>query len=85
MPTQTEPNKNAVPKAQSQSVSDLKDCLDALEKAKAIRRELKSKLNRDMLSDAEEIEFASALLSVSEQIRTLEGRKLVPLAEAAAR
>lgn len=56
----------------------LKDCLDALEKLHAIRRELKARLQRDGLLEDDEVRLAQELVTVSTQIRYLESRRLVP-------
>jgi hypothetical protein len=58
------------------SIKELKDCLDALEKLKGIRTELKGKLSKQGLSDDEEVKFAENLRKTSEQIRHLEEVKL---------
>jgi hypothetical protein len=61
------------------SVGELKDCLDALEKLKAIRRELKAKLNKEGPSDREEVYLAEQLFKMSEKIAHLEDSKLRPV------
>lgn len=61
---------------ESISLKELKDCLDALEKLKGIRRELKAKLCKEGLSDQEETDLASQLAKISESIRDLETMKL---------
>jgi hypothetical protein len=58
------------------SVKDLKECLDALERLKGIRRELKEKLSKQSLSDNEEVSFAENLCKISRDIRDLEWLKL---------
>lgn len=58
------------------SIKDLKDCLDALEKLKGIRTELKGKLSKQGLSDDDEVKFAENLRKTSEQIKHLEDAKL---------
>ena len=65
------------------SISQLKDCLDAFDKLKIIRRELKNKLNKEGLSDEEEAKLAANLKSVSEKIEKLEKIKLHELSEPA--
>lgn len=55
-----------------QSVKDLKDCLEALEKLKALRRDFKTRLGREGLSERDELRFAGELEAVSSQIRTLD-------------
>jgi hypothetical protein len=64
------------------SLKDLKDCLDALEKLKAIRRELKVKLSKEGLSDQEELDLASHLAKISKSIKNLETMKLRELSQA---
>lgn len=58
------------------SVKNLKDCLDALEKLKTIRRELKAKLNKEGLRDEEEVDLATHLSRISDNIELLEREKL---------
>lgn len=57
-------------------VSHLKNCLDALEKLKAVRREIKQRLTREGLRDDEEISLADDLAKISRQVDTLEKAKL---------
>ena len=60
-------------------VKYLKDCLDALEKLKNIRRELKQRLGREGLLDREEVSLAEDLAKISRQIEHLEQEKLAAL------
>ena len=53
------------------TVSELKNCLDALEKEKLIRKELKSRLNAPQ-SEKEELELAKQLVTITEHIQELE-------------
>jgi hypothetical protein len=61
------------------NVKYLKDCLDALEKLRGMRRELKQRLGREGLLDREEISLADELAKVSRQIEYLEKERLVAL------
>lgn len=60
------------------SVSELKDCLVALEKLKLIQKELKGKLN-GALNEDEEVKRAEELTQVSKNIEKLEKRKCAEL------
>lgn len=66
---------DATPKPEI-SIQDLKNCLDALEKLKAIRRELKARLAKEGLTDDEEVGFSEQLTQLSKQVKLLEGLKL---------
>jgi hypothetical protein len=57
-------------------VKYLKDCLDALEKLKSMRREIKQRLAREGLLDREEVSLADELAKISRQIEHLEKEKL---------
>lgn len=55
---------------------DLRDCLDALEKLKVVRRELKVKLSRDDLEPEKETRLADELHAISAGIEKLEAKKI---------